>query len=120
MVFQPKRRGIPAPSSPAFYIGGNAIEIVDKWPHLGHIITCECNDDADISNWRNSLVSQISNVLCYFKHLSSTVKLKLLQAYCSVELMRWQNRGYLYNVEEGLRRAWSLLLTNAMYYRSIV
>jgi hypothetical protein len=32
VVFQPKRRGIPVPSSPAFYIGGNAIEIVDKWP----------------------------------------------------------------------------------------
>ena len=83
MVFQPKRRGIPVPSSPAFYIGGNAIEIVDKWPHLGHIITCEYNDEADISNRRNSLVSQINNILCYFKNLSSPVKLKLLQAYCS-------------------------------------
>ena len=83
LVFQPKRRGIPVPSSPAFYIGGNAIEIVDKWPHLGHIITCEYNDEADISNRRNSLVSQINNILCYFKNLSSPVKLKLLLAYCS-------------------------------------
>ena len=83
LVFQPKRRGIPVPSSPAFYIGGNAIEIVDKWPHLGHIITCEYNDEADISNRRNSLLSQINSILCYFKNVSSLVKLKLLQAYCS-------------------------------------
>jgi hypothetical protein len=61
----------------------NATEIVDKWPHLGYIISCERNYEADISNRCNSLLSQINNVLCYFKYLSSPVELKLLQAYCS-------------------------------------
>jgi hypothetical protein len=35
LVFQPKRRGIPVPSSPAFYIGGNAI--LRSWTN-GHIL----------------------------------------------------------------------------------
>ena len=26
-------------TSPQFTIGGNGIEFVDKWPHLGHIIS---------------------------------------------------------------------------------
>jgi hypothetical protein len=115
LVFQPKRRGIPVPSSPAFYIGGNAIEIVDKWPHLGHIITCEYNDEADISNRRNSLVSQINNILCYFKNLSSPVKLKLLQAYCSSlygseiwNLCDGKIDDICIAWRKGLRRAWSL------------
>ena len=32
-----------------FYIGGNAIEIVNQWPQLGHIIDNRPDDDADIS-----------------------------------------------------------------------
>ena len=31
-----------------FYIGSQAIEFVDKWPHLGHIISNDCDDAADI------------------------------------------------------------------------
>jgi hypothetical protein len=115
LVFQPKRGGITIPSSPSFYIGGNVIEIVDKWPHLGHIITSECNDEADILNRRNSLINQINQVLCYFKHLSSPVKMKLLAVYCSSlygsELWNLCDR----KIEDicvvwrkGLRRAWSL------------
>ena len=122
MVFQPKRRGTPVPSSPVFYIGSNAIEIVDKWSHLGHIITCEYNDEADISNGRNSLVSQINNVLCYFKHLSSPVKFKLLQNYCSSlydseiwNLCDGKIEDICIACRKGLIRACSLL-THTIYY----
>ena len=31
-----------------FYVGDNAIEIVDNWPHLGHIIANNCDDELDI------------------------------------------------------------------------
>ena len=30
---------------PEFYIGGMAIEFVDKWPHLGHIISATRDDN---------------------------------------------------------------------------
>jgi hypothetical protein len=70
LAFQPKRRGIPVPSSRAFYIGGNAIEVVDKWPYLANATMMLI---ADISKRRNSLVSEINKALCYLKHLSPSV-----------------------------------------------
>ena len=33
-----------------FHVGGNLIEQVHDWPHLGHIISDECNDASDILN----------------------------------------------------------------------
>jgi len=39
-----------------FIIGGNEIEIVDRWPHLRHMITKRLDDDADIMNRRNCMV----------------------------------------------------------------
>ena len=33
-----------------FHVGGNIIEQVYEWPHLGHIISDECNDASDILN----------------------------------------------------------------------
>ena len=68
---------------PRFHVGGKAIEIVDRWPHLGHIITETLSDIADVNNRRNILVGQINNVLCYFGNLGSVTKVKLLKAYCS-------------------------------------
>ena len=66
-----------------FHVGGNDIEIVSEWPHLGHIISSHCLDDADIFHRRNCMVRQINSVLCYFGKLPSSVKLKLLYAYFS-------------------------------------
>ena len=66
-----------------FEIGGNSIEIVAQWPHLGHIITNKCEDDADILNRCNCMVAQINTVLCYFGKLPASTKLKLINAYCS-------------------------------------
>ena len=37
----------PSPSS-QFTIGGNGIEFVDKWPHLGHIISAMHDNKAEI------------------------------------------------------------------------
>ena len=33
-----------------FHIGRNIIEQIHEWPHLGHIISDECNDASDILN----------------------------------------------------------------------
>ena len=64
-----------------FHVGGSVIEVVEQWPHLGHIITNRCTDDADIINRRDSMIGQINNVLCYFGKLPSQVKSRLLYAY---------------------------------------
>ena len=51
---------------PQFTIGGNVIEFVDKWPHLGHIISAVHDNKAEIVSKRNILCGQINNVRCFF------------------------------------------------------
>ena len=62
-----------------FFIGGRVIEIVDEWPHIGHIISSRCDDSADILNLRNCVIGQINNVICFFGKLDSTTKFKLVK-----------------------------------------
>ena len=40
-----------------FMIGCSDIEIVNSWPHLGHVISCNLNDNLDIEFCRNKLVA---------------------------------------------------------------
>jgi len=51
----------------SFYISGNKIDVVDKWPHLGHIISKDGNDKLDILNRprRGSFIGQANNVICW-------------------------------------------------------
>ena len=65
-----------------FYVGSNPIEHVDSFAHLGHIITNQLTDDADILNRRNDFVGQSNNVLCFFSKLNSFVQNKLFRSYC--------------------------------------
>ena len=49
LIFRPMtyRSGINS-VLPTFKIGGSGIENVDRWPHLGHIISTNLNDQAAI------------------------------------------------------------------------
>jgi hypothetical protein len=66
-----------------FCIGGSVVERVHSWPHLGHIISDDRNDEIDIIARGNSLCGQINNVISYFRNRTSLVKLSLMRAYCS-------------------------------------
>ena len=68
---------------PVFTIGGSVIEYVDEYPHLGHLITCNLNDEADIAQRRFTMIGQINSVLCYFGKLDKIIKSQLLKIYCS-------------------------------------
>jgi len=90
LVVQPRQnRGLPSLNLPTlnFRVGGNDIEIVSEWPHLGHIISSHYLDDADIFHRRSCMTGQVNSVLCYFGKLPSSVKSKLLYAYCSIAFM---------------------------------
>ena len=53
---------------PQFTIGDNVIiAFVDKWPHLGHIISAVHDNKAEIVSKRNILCRQINNILCFFR-----------------------------------------------------
>jgi hypothetical protein len=67
----------------SFYIGGNLIENVTHYSHLGHVVTSSFNDSDDIKYRRNCFIGQANNVLCFFNKLDLLVKLKLFKSYCS-------------------------------------
>ena len=66
----------------SFVIGGNDIEFVEQWPHLGHIINSKLCDDDDIHSRKISMIGQVNNLLCNFSCLDSVTKNKLFQSYC--------------------------------------
>jgi len=68
---------------PEFHTGSTAIEFVEKWPHLGDIISVTGDDKADIMSKRSALCQQINNVLCFFGGHDPITKLSLMKAYCS-------------------------------------
>jgi len=57
-----------------FYVGDNAIKIVDKWPHLGHIIANNCGDEFDITSRKFNLMVQLNNIICNFKNIDCFTK----------------------------------------------
>jgi len=63
-----------------FYICNKAIEIVDKWPHLGHN---NCDDEFDITSRKFNLIGQFNNIICNFMNVSCFTKLKQFKAYCT-------------------------------------
>jgi len=49
-------------------INNSAVEYVEQWPHLGHVISSDLDDKHDISRGY-ALVSQINNSLCFLERL---------------------------------------------------
>ena len=71
----PNRRFlVKAMNSCVFYIGGNLIENVSSYVHLGDVITAQLNDFDDILQRRNNYIGQVNNVACYFDKLTWTVR----------------------------------------------
>jgi hypothetical protein len=66
-----------------FSIGGNIIENVNSYPHLGHIINSKLDDKEDGLHRRNQFIGQVNNVLCFFSKLDLFVKIRLFKSYCS-------------------------------------
>ena len=47
-------------------IGGNAVQFVRQWAHLGNLINDIFDDKDDILKKRNTMCGQINNVLCFW------------------------------------------------------
>ena len=69
--------------TPDFFVGGVPITKVDRVKYLGHIITEDLYDDADIENQNRVLFRQGNSILRKFHMCSVDVKLKLFQAHCT-------------------------------------
>jgi len=59
------------------------MEFVSSYAHLGHLISDKLDDSCDISQRRCDFIRQVNNILRYFQKLSSAVKYKLFQSYCT-------------------------------------
>jgi len=99
--------------STSFLIGGNAIEFVGSWPHLGHVLTTDMNDKTDTERRKHSLCGQIHDVLCYFGKRQSIVKLLLMKIYCTScygsvlrDLDHPAISAFCATWRKGLRRVW--------------
>jgi Reverse transcriptase (RNA-dependent DNA polymerase) len=100
---------------PSFSLGGNIIENVCQWPHLGHMITAQCSDSTDIIERKDCFVGQVNNMLCHFAKLDSLVKCRLFTAYCSSfygsELWNLDNseiNSLCVAWRKGMRQVWGL------------
>jgi len=65
-----------------FSTDGKNIQFVEKFSHLGHILSSNLNDKSEIINKRNSLCGKINNVLCYSRNCDPLVKVNLMSHYC--------------------------------------
>ena len=70
-------------AKPQFGIGGNTIDYVCNWSHLGNILNEGQDDSSAILFRRATLIGQVNNMLGYFGKLESRVKMELLYTYCS-------------------------------------
>jgi len=61
-----------------FYVGNNSIE--HPFEHLGHVITNQLTDNADILKRRSDFIGKSNNVLCLFSKLSSLIKYRLFHS----------------------------------------
>ena len=99
----------------SFSVGGNSIDFVESFVHLGHVISSKLNDCKDIENRRCNFIGQTNNVLCYFGKLDSVTKHKLFSTYCSsmYGCQLWSLDDSSVNDlctawRKGLRRIWSV------------
>jgi len=77
------KRKLSFAATPQFSVGGEVINQVSEFTHLGHIISDKLDDKGEISGKRNNLCGKINNVLCYFRSQHPLIKLKLFRMYCS-------------------------------------
>ena len=66
-----------------FSIGGQPLECVTTYCHLGHIISSKFDDSDDIFNRKNHFIGQVNSLLCFFSKMDLLVKIKLFKSYCS-------------------------------------
>lgn len=110
-----------------FSIDNKPISFVKSFTHLGHIITSELTDDADVIKRCSDFIGQVNNTVCFFRKLRSFVQNNLFRSYCTsyygCELWRLSNRN-IDNLcvawRKSLRRIWHLPQHTHCYFLPII
>ena len=83
MVFNPRDRSkVILPAFPPFHIGTEMLEFVTSFKYLGHIFTCNNNDDDDIQREINNMFVRTNILIRKFSKCTVAVKIVLFKAYC--------------------------------------
>ena len=69
-------------TSPDIFLGGVAIRYVDQFKYLGHIISNDLTDDADIEREIRNMYIRGNTIVRRFKFLGPEIKCSLFKSYC--------------------------------------
>jgi len=64
------------------YLGNSRIAYVEEFSYLGHIITCDLTDDAEMERERRSLATRGNLIMHKFHFCNDDVKRILIKCYC--------------------------------------
>ena len=81
MIFRTKL--LSGANLPDFKLQDNVLNQVCEYCYLGHIISCDLSDDADIMRQRRKLFVQTNTIIRKFHMCSTPVKLQLFRSFCS-------------------------------------
>ncbi|XP_061705685.1 uncharacterized protein LOC133516678 [Cydia pomonella] len=78
-----KVKGKCPPVFPPVRLNGQPLTIVDQFKYLGHVVSADLKDDADIERERRALSVRANMIARRFAHCSKEVKVSLFRAYCT-------------------------------------
>nr|XP_037874597.1 uncharacterized protein LOC119630135 [Bombyx mori] len=81
MVFQARGRCLD--NIPSVKLNGTPLRRVDKFKYLGHFVTSDLRDDADIERERRALSVRANMIARRFARCSRDVKITLFRAFCT-------------------------------------
>lgn len=73
---------------PPIYLRGVPLERVESFKYVGHLITADIRDDADIERERRSLSIRANIMARKFARCSLGVKVTLFKPYCTSVYIR--------------------------------
>jgi len=83
MIFMPKNHNrLFTTVFPPFKIGRSVLQFVPQFKYLGHILTNNLSDDADINREVRSMFVRCNILIRKFHSCSKLVKLKLFRSFC--------------------------------------
>ncbi|KAL0883522.1 hypothetical protein ABMA27_016887 [Loxostege sticticalis] len=82
MVFEVGAAKCPQ-TIPPVTLNGVPLDKVDQFKYLGHVVTADLRDDADIERERRALSQRANTLARRFARCSDAVKITLFRAYCT-------------------------------------
>lgn len=77
-----KARNYQPAHVPPVYLNGVALQLVEKFKYLGHIVTSDLKDDTDIERERRALAVRSNMLARRFSRCTRPVKITLFKSFC--------------------------------------